>query len=52
MTDTQSDKPKRKTTYDLALEALTVQYPPVAVGSTQVMSGVTFEWNGNEWVEK
>jgi hypothetical protein len=47
-----ADQPKRNTTYDTALEALTVEYPPVTVGATQVMNGVTFEWNGKEWIGK
>jgi hypothetical protein len=46
----QGDQAKRKTTYDLALEALTVEYPPVEIGTTQVMNGVTFKFDGKEWI--
>ena len=48
--DDPADLPKKKTTFDIAVEELTVEYPPTEIGTTQVMNGVTFEWNGKEWI--
>jgi len=45
-----SDLPKKRTTYDAAVEELTVEYPPTEIGTTQVMNGVTFKFDGKEWI--
>jgi len=50
MADDTQDQPKRRTTYDIALEQLTVEYPPVEVGTIQVLGGQKFSFNGKEWV--
>lgn len=43
--------PKRKTTHDSAVESVTQEYPPVPVGALQVHGGVTFRFDGTQWVE-
>jgi hypothetical protein len=42
--------PKRKTTFDAAIEELTQEYPPVAVGTLQVIDGTSYRYNGAEWI--
>ncbi len=48
--DDPADLPKKRTTYDAAVEELTVEYPPTEIGTTQVMNGVTFKFDGKEWI--
>jgi ParB-like chromosome segregation protein Spo0J len=48
--DDPADLPKKKTTFDIAVEELTVEYPSTEIGTTQVMNGVIFKFNGKEWI--
>ena len=42
--------PKTRTTHDAALEQLTQEAPPVQVGTTQILNGIEFVYDGHKWV--